>query len=100
MATARTPRDNWITAGLRALSDGGVDAVRIEPLARALDVTKGGFYGYFTDRRALLMEMLDAWEKDATTALIERAETGGGDARATLLRLFTFAASGDGLRTN
>ena len=63
MALAQTPRSRWIDAGLEALADGGPDAVRIEPLARSLGVTKGGFYGYFDDRPALLDEMLDAWER-------------------------------------
>ncbi len=43
MAFVRTPREDWIDEGLRALAAGGPDAVRIEPLARALGVTQGGF---------------------------------------------------------
>ena len=82
MATARTPRHAWIEAGLRALAAGGPDAVRIESLARAQGVTKGGFYGFFEDRRALLEEMLDAWERRSTDDVIERVEREGGDAMA------------------
>src|SRR5688572_14547854 len=76
----RTPRSEWIEAGLRALAEGGPDAVRIESLARALKVTKGGFYGYFADRRALLGEMLDIWERRSTDEVLERVEREGGDA--------------------
>ena len=54
MAKARTPRTRWIEAGFDALAAGGPDAVRIEPLAKTLAVTKGGFYWYFDDREALL----------------------------------------------
>jgi AcrR family transcriptional regulator len=79
MALARTPRHRWIEEGLRALSAGGPDAVRIESLARAQGVSKGGFYGYFDDRRALLDEMLDAWERSSTEEVIERVEREGGD---------------------
>jgi AcrR family transcriptional regulator len=82
MATARTPRHQWIEQGLRALSTGGPDAVRIEPLARTLGVSKGGFYGYFDDRRALLDEMLDTWERRSTEEVIERVEREGGDPMA------------------
>ncbi len=82
----RTPRSSWIEAGLRALAAGGPDAVRIEPLARALGVTRGGFYWHFADRRALLQEMLDAWERASTDAVIERVERKGGDARAKVRR--------------
>src|ERR1700709_845654 len=92
-APTRTPRTSWIEEGLKALAAGGPDAVRIEPLARALGVTKGGFYGYFDDRRALLEEMLDEGERAMIDEVIERIESEGGDARAKLQRLFALASS-------
>jgi AcrR family transcriptional regulator len=98
-APTRTPRTSWIEAGLWALAAGGPDAVRIEPLAKALDVTKGGFYWHFSDRRALLDEMLEAWERVGVDEVIERVEGEGGDASAKLRRLSAIAgSSGDGLR--
>jgi len=97
MSLTRTPRGKWIEEGLRALSAGGPEAVRIESLAQALGVSKGGFYWYFGNRGALLTEMLDAWEREVTEAVIERVDSGGGDGRAKLARLFTIvASSGDG----
>jgi AcrR family transcriptional regulator len=96
-APTRTPRTNWIEEGLRALGVGGPDAVRIEKLAQALGVTKGGFYWHFDDRRALLDEMLDAWERVGVDAVIERVEAKGGDARAKLRRLFAITSSGGDL---
>jgi AcrR family transcriptional regulator len=94
MAITRTPRSSWIEEGLRALAAGGPDAVRVELLARALGVSKGGFYWHFDDRRALLEEMLDAWERVGVDEVIERLEGEGGDARAKLLG----GASGEVLR--
>jgi AcrR family transcriptional regulator len=95
MALTRTPRSSWIDEGLRALAAGGPDAVRIEALARALRVTRGGFYWHFLDRRALLEEMLDAWERTSVDEVIERVEREGGDARARLRRLFALAATSE-----
>src|SRR5436190_2719562 len=92
-APTRTPRTSWIQEGLRALGVGGPDAVRIEKLAQALGVTKGGFYWHFDDRPALLEEMLDAWERLVVDEVMERVEAGGGDARAKLRRLFALASS-------
>jgi AcrR family transcriptional regulator len=97
MALLRTPRESWTEEGLRALATGGPEAVRIEPLARALGVTKGGFYWHFDDRRALLDEMLDTWERVSVDEVIERVEREDGDARAKLRRLFAIASSGDRL---
>lgn len=85
-AVTRTPRDMWIEQGLQALAEGGPDAVRVEALAKALGVTKGGFYGHFADREALLAEMLDAWERRSTHEVLERVESQGGDVRAKLRR--------------
>jgi AcrR family transcriptional regulator len=93
MATARTPRIGWINAGLRALAAAGPEAVRIESLAQALEVSKGGFYWHFDGRQALLKEMLDHWERVMVDEVIERVEEDhGGDARDKLRRLFALAA--------
>jgi len=71
----------------------GPDAVRIESLAQALGVSKGGFYWHFDGRPALLREMLDRWEQVMVDAVIERVEEEpGGDARAKLRRLFALAS--------
>jgi AcrR family transcriptional regulator len=95
-APTRTPRIRWIERGLSALAAGGPDAVRIESLAQALGVSKGGFYWHFKDRQALLEEMLDAWERTWVDEVIEAVEADGGDARSRLTRLFTLAAASGG----
>ena len=73
--------EDWIAAGWRALVRGGPAAVRIEALARDLGVTKGSFYGYFTDRAALLAAMLAQWRERAGGALIARVEAQRGTAQ-------------------
>jgi len=83
-AITRTPRSRWIEEGLQALAAGGPDAVRVEALALALGVTKGGFYGHFAARNALLVEMLDTWERMSTDEVLDRVERHGGDVRAKL----------------
>ncbi len=94
-APTRTPRSSWIDEGLRALAAGGPDAVRIELLAQALGVTRGGFYWHFDDRRALLEEILDTWERMSVDEVMERVEREGGDTRAKLRRLSALAGSSD-----
>ena len=92
-APTRTPRSGWIDAGLRALAAGGPDAVRIEPLAQELGVTRGGFYWHFEDRQALLEEILDTWERRSTDEVLERVEREGGDPRVKVRRagMLTFS---------
>lgn len=93
MGALRTPREKWIEEGLRVLAEHGVDAVRIEVLAKAIGVTKGGFYGYFADRDELLREMLDVWEREAVDDVIERVQAAEGDVvdQARLAGRLTFS---------
>lgn len=74
MGALRTTRERWVDEGLRALAAGGVDAVRVEALAKSLGVTKGGFYGYFSGRGALLTAMLEAWEKESVDDVLDQVE--------------------------
>ena len=92
-AQARTPRQDWIAAGLQALARGGPEAVRVEPLARELGATKGSFYWHFPDRAALLEALLDDWERTVVDDVIAQVDAGGGDARDRLRRLFALAGS-------
>jgi AcrR family transcriptional regulator len=91
VATAKTSPDAWIEAALRALTQGGPDAVRIETLAMSLGVTKGGFYWHFADRRALLDRMLDSWERSVVDDVIALLEGEPCDARSRLRQLFDLA---------
>jgi AcrR family transcriptional regulator len=93
MPATRTLRSGWIDEGLRALAAGGPDAVRVEPLAKALGVSKGGFYWHFDNRGVFLEELLDTWERRMLDEVIERVESEGGDARARLWRLFAAAST-------
>ncbi|MFT3713181.1 MAG: TetR/AcrR family transcriptional regulator [Archangium sp.] len=79
--------DDWVKMGFELLSSRGADAVRVEPLARALRVTKGSFYWHFADRAALLKAMLAGWERRATSQIIEWVDEGGGRPAERLARL-------------
>lgn len=93
-APAELTPDAWATAGLHALGAGGVEAVRVEVLARALGVTKGSFYWHFADRRALLTAMVARWEAVATTDVIAAVEARGGTGAERLRRLIALCFRG------
>jgi AcrR family transcriptional regulator len=95
MANLRTPRGAWVDAALRALAAGGPDAVRIEALAASLGVSKGGFYWHFKNRRALLDEMLDTWEKTVVEDVIAQVESEPAAPRDKLQQLFELARMAD-----
>lgn len=68
--------ESWIEAALSALAEGGIDAVRIDPLSKRLGVTRGSFYWHFTDRAALHAAMLKEWRKRASYRIGSRIDNG------------------------
>lgn len=89
----------WIAAALDRLATGGIESVRVEPLAKVLSVTKGSFYWHFADRRALLDAMLQQW-RDGRIAAITRQSADGGspaDILRQLAALYTQRANARGL---
>jgi AcrR family transcriptional regulator len=81
----RLTRDDWITAALAAIADGGLAAVGVEPLAARLGATKGSFYWHFENREALLEAAIGRWEKETTTDVVAEI-TAAHDAPASQFR--------------
>jgi AcrR family transcriptional regulator len=93
---ASLSREAWIEAAFAVLVERGVDAVRIQPLARTLKVTRGSFYWHFADLNDLLRALLDKWFDLSTRAVIDGIEAEGGLASTRLLGLLEACASDDG----
>jgi AcrR family transcriptional regulator len=70
---------DWIRAATARFAQEGIEAVRVEVLARDLRVSKGSFYWHFRDREDLLNTMLAHWEGEETAWLHEAA---GGEKSA------------------
>lgn len=97
MADEKTRRrlsaHDWARAALTAISEGGLPAVAVEPIAARLGATKGSFYWHFANRDALVAAALELWEREHTEAVVEHVET-EPDARAKLRRLLTDVTTG------
>ena len=91
MPARKTLPEAWVNAALTALADGGPDAIRIEALAASLGVSKGGFYGEFADRNALVDRVLDTWEQTVVDDVISQIENTDDDPRTKLRHLFDLA---------
>ena len=65
----RTTKADWFEAALRVLRTEGHSSVRVERLARDLDISKSGFYWHFRDRRDLELQLLDYWAHEYTCLL-------------------------------
>jgi AcrR family transcriptional regulator len=96
LESSKLSREAWMDAAFAVLTEGGVDAVRVQLLARSLGVTRGSFYWHFRDVNDLLRALLDRWFDKETTAVVTAVEAEGGTASARLLRLLKICASDDG----
>ena len=54
--------NDWLDHALQVLSQQGLAAVAVEPLAKSLGVTKGSFYWHFSNRQQLINDLLVFWE--------------------------------------
>ena len=73
-SVVRRNRDDWTEIALRALAEGGLGAVAIEPLAARAGATKGSVYHHFPNREALLKATVERWEREHTEKVIELVE--------------------------
>ena len=73
--SVRLNREDWIRGAFEMLCTGGVESVKIVPLAEQLGVTSGSFYWHFKNRRELHDALLAYWEHEMTDAAIDAATT-------------------------
>ena len=66
----RGSRELWLEAAREAFVDSGLDAVKIQPLAARLNLSRTSFYWFFTNRAALLDALLESWEETNTASLV------------------------------
>lgn len=79
-------KEDWIEAGWLLMATKGVEAVKVEVLARQLEVSKGSFYWHFLNRNELLEAILQRWEEQ-TKWLIKQSQL-AATPKERLLKLF------------
>jgi len=70
----RVSKADWLEKALDVLEIDGIDEVKIERLARELNISKSGFYWHFKDRKDLLRAMITYWEEEFTSVVTSNAE--------------------------
>ncbi|MEM9797510.1 MAG: TetR/AcrR family transcriptional regulator [Pseudomonadota bacterium] len=95
-SSERLGPDAWVDAAYAAFEAGGVTAVRVDPLAKSMGITRGSFYWHFKDRGALLRAVIARWDTINTDEAIAENEAQGGTPADRLLRLLRSCATDDG----
>jgi AcrR family transcriptional regulator len=72
--TEQLSAQDWLDQGLRTLAKSGFTALKAEPLARAMRVSRGSFYWHFADIRAYHAAVLGHWREVAAEQIIASVE--------------------------
>ncbi|MCB2128000.1 MAG: TetR/AcrR family transcriptional regulator [Rhodobacteraceae bacterium] len=84
----RGTRSGWIAGAYEVFLQGGVEAVKIQPLARKLRLSRTSFYWHFEDRDALLDALIALWQTKNTGNLIRQTELPAESISAAVLNIF------------
>src|ERR1700744_3048190 len=86
--TDQLSAQDWLDQGLKALATQGFAALKAEPLAKAMGVSRGSFYWHFADIGAFHAAILKYWREVAADAIIAHVEAASADDEplAVLLR--------------
>lgn len=86
-AKAQLSPNDWIAAATELLVHKSIDAVRVDVLAKQMEVTRGSFYWHFSDRDDLLKRVLMSWQEAQTEQIISRYRKQGVEAQALIREL-------------
>ena len=79
--------DLWLDAAYDLLVEGGVEAVKVMPLAQRLGLSRTSFYWHFPDREALLAGLVARWRARNTGNLVARCEAQAATITEAMLNL-------------
>jgi AcrR family transcriptional regulator len=65
---------DWLDQGLKVLATRGFTALKAEPLAKAMGVSRGSFYWHFADIGAFHAAILKRWREVAAERIIANVE--------------------------
>jgi len=86
MADQLSAKD-WLDLGLKVLAENGFTALKAEPLAKAMGVSRGSFYWHFTDVEAFHTAILKHWREVAAERIIADVEAAAGNDKPLQLLL-------------
>jgi len=81
----RVSKDQWLARALDTLESSGVEAVKIERLAKTLGISRSGFYWHFKNRQDLLEHLLDYWVREYTGVVTDNPDDVKLDPKIRLL---------------
>ncbi|PTY37956.1 TetR family transcriptional regulator [Saccharospirillum sp. MSK14-1] len=80
--------EDWLNLAYETLVRSGVEAVKIQPLAKAMNTSRTSFYWFFKDRDALLSQLIERWKNTNTQGLVGQTERYAENVMEAMLNVF------------
>lgn len=94
-APGRSTREDWLKLALETLIRDGIDRVKIQIMAKQLNVSRSSFYWFFKSPQDLNDQMLDYWLAKNTGPIIQRALRPAQTITEAILNVFECWANED-----
>ncbi|TDE33459.1 TetR/AcrR family transcriptional regulator [Antarcticimicrobium sediminis] len=83
----RATREIWLNAAYDLFVSDGIEAIKVMPLAKKLNLTRTGFYWHFKDLSDLHDAIIGIWQTQNTGIILERCAAPAQSLCASLLNL-------------
>ncbi|KQU69759.1 TetR/AcrR family transcriptional regulator [Aminobacter aganoensis] len=87
-SSSRTSKNDWLNLAIKTLIDDGIDEVKIQVMAKKLDVSRSSFYWFFKSLQDLHDQLLQNWLQNNTAPIIEHAMRPAPTINRAILNVF------------
>lgn len=86
--SSRTTKQDWLDLAIQTLVEDGIDQVKIQAMAKKLDVSRSSFYWFFESLQDLHDQLLQAWLRRNTDPVVDHAQRAAPNINRAILNVF------------
>lgn len=86
--SSRTTKQDWLDLAIRTLVEDGIDQVKIQAMAKKLDVSRSSFYWFFESLQDLHDQLLQNWLRRNTDPVVDHALQPAPSINRAILNVF------------
>ena len=87
-SSTRTSKQDWLDLAIRTLIEDGIDQVKIQVMAKKLEVSRSSFYWFFESLQDLHHQLLRNWLHNNTDPVVEHAQRPAPNINRAILNVF------------
>ncbi|WP_269931723.1 TetR/AcrR family transcriptional regulator [Aminobacter sp. HY435] len=86
--SSRTSKQDWLNLAIKTLVEDGIDQVKIQVMARKLNVSRSSFYWFFESLGDLHEQLLQNWLRSNTDPVVDHALRPAPNINRAILNVF------------